>query len=58
MSEGDLVQMSRVLPKALPTGIIVEVELGADLHHVWCEVLWDDGTISGVWNTELEKRCA
>ena len=57
MSEGDLVQMSRVLPKDLPTGIIVEVEPTV-LHHVWCEVLWDDGTISGVWNTELEKRCA
>jgi hypothetical protein len=57
MSEGDLVQMSRVHRKDLPIGIIVEVE-PMPLNHVWCEVLWDDGTISGVWNTELEKRCA
>ena len=54
MKPGDLVQYQREsqFRDGLPIGMIVEIEPTVRTH-AWCEVLWDDGTQSGLWLDEL-----
>ena len=53
MKVGNLVHHRRESPPDdLPVGMIVEIEPTVRTH-AWCEVLWDDGTQSGLWLDEL-----
>lgn len=53
MKVGDLIVM-RGASQGSPNGLIVESTISCDGGY-WFDILWDDGTISGAWSSEL--RC-